>query len=96
MTVKEVASFLNLDPQTVRKYYRKLGGMRFGRSYRFFEKEVINALQKRQEMDGPNTQEWQDKEKNIFNQERGNYLGNRPEKTGMSGITLKDSHGLLN
>lgn len=36
MTVGEVADYLGIDGKTVRKYYKQLGGVRLGRSYRFF------------------------------------------------------------
>ncbi len=42
---KEVAKYLGLDEKTVRLYYQKLGGMRLGRRYVFFERRIIDAVQ---------------------------------------------------
>lgn len=47
LTVKEVASVFGVDARFVRQHYEELGGMRLGdRIYIFFEKEVINAIQR--------------------------------------------------
>ena len=56
LSVEEVANYLGLDEKTVRQYYRELGGMRLGRLFLFFERSVLNALQKRTEMDCPSAE----------------------------------------
>ena len=43
LTVSEVAEFLGIDKKTVRENYNKLGGMRLGRLYLFFERSLIDA-----------------------------------------------------
>jgi len=47
LSVKEVANLFGVDARFVRQHYAELGGMRLGnRIYIFFEKEVINAIQR--------------------------------------------------
>ena len=41
---KEVAEYLGLDEDTVRKYYRALGGIRLGSRYLFFERRICDAI----------------------------------------------------
>ena len=53
----ELAEFLGVDEKTVRQYYRELGGMRLGRLYVFFEKEVVHAIQARSQMGGRGEEE---------------------------------------
>ncbi|RLA98971.1 MAG: hypothetical protein DRG83_13835, partial [Deltaproteobacteria bacterium] len=53
LTAKQLACYLGVDERTVRQYYRELGGVRLGRRYLFFEKGVIDAIQKRTKMGGP-------------------------------------------
>ena len=50
---KHLAEYLGLDQKKVRQYYRQLGGIRLGRRYLFFEKEVVNAIQEKRQMDSP-------------------------------------------
>ena len=59
LNTKQVSEYLGLDPKTVRKYYRELGGIRLGRHYRFFEKEICNAIQKQKwnKMDCPSEEQ---------------------------------------
>ena len=49
---KEVAEYLGFDIKTVRKLYKELGGVQLGRRYVFFERRIIDAVQKRTEMGG--------------------------------------------
>ena len=51
LSAESVAKYLGLDVKTVRQYYRELGGMRLGRRYLFFERSIVNAIQKRTELD---------------------------------------------
>ena len=59
LTVNDVAEFLGVDKKTVRENYKKLGGMRLGRRYLFFERSIINAVQKETEMDSPSAEGWE-------------------------------------
>jgi hypothetical protein len=81
MTTKEVAEFLSLDMVTVRKYYLQLGGVRFGTAYRFFERRIIDAIQKpQQQMDWSNSLSQPDQKENIQNEKGGNRLGKKHGK----------------
>jgi hypothetical protein len=55
LSTQQVAAYLGLDQKTIRKYHQELGGIRLGRRYVFFEKEIINAIQKRTELGSPST-----------------------------------------
>jgi excisionase family DNA binding protein len=44
LTTEEVARYLRVNPATVRKYYRMLGGIRLGRIYRFHKDAVRSAV----------------------------------------------------
>jgi len=43
-TARQVADYLSLDVNTIRKYYRELGGVRVGAAYRFFERTLTDAI----------------------------------------------------
>ena len=62
LRTKDVAQYTGLDGKTVRKYYQELGGMRLGRRYVFFERRLIDAIQKRTEMDSPSAERGEEKE----------------------------------
>jgi excisionase family DNA binding protein len=53
LRAQEIAQYLDVDVKTVRKYYHELGGIRLGRHYRFFEKEIYYAIQKRTKVGRP-------------------------------------------
>jgi hypothetical protein len=44
MTAQEVADFLGVDAETVRRYYHHLGGIRLGRLFLFFENLIVHAI----------------------------------------------------
>jgi hypothetical protein len=44
LTAKEVAKYLGIDAETVRRYYHSLGGIRLGRLILFFENLIIHAI----------------------------------------------------
>ena len=44
LTAKEVADYLGIDVETVRRYYQRLGGIRLGRLILFFENLMIDAI----------------------------------------------------
>ncbi len=44
MTAREVAEYLGLDIETVRRHYIALGGIRLGRRILFFENLIIEAI----------------------------------------------------
>lgn len=47
LTAQEVADYLGIDVETVRRYYTDLGGMRLGRLILFFENLMIDAIRER-------------------------------------------------
>jgi hypothetical protein len=44
LTSQEVADYLGVDVETVRRYYQRLGGIRLGRLILFFENLMIDAI----------------------------------------------------
>jgi len=68
LSAKDLSEILGADEKTIRKYYQRLGGIRIGRHYKFFEKEVINAVQTWNEI------HWTDKEER---EEEERLLGQR-------------------
>jgi hypothetical protein len=95
MSAREVADYLGLDIKTVRKYYLELGGMRLGSHYRFFEKEICNAVQKKKQMDSPSENVRNQTRESVLHTEGGAKLGsNDAEKTSQR-IDREDRHRLF-
>lgn len=95
-SAQEVAEYLKMDVKTVRKYYRKLGGVRLGRQYLFFEKEMCDAIQNWNQMEGPSEERWTEDGEEIQHTEGGNRLGSRDAEKGRKRLGGEDRHGLLN
>ena len=95
LSTKEVAEYLGLDEKTVRLYYQKLGGMRLGRRYVFFEKEIINAIQKRTKMESPSAERRKTDRENIQHEEGGCRVGSRDEAKTRRRMGREDRHGLF-
>lgn len=95
LTAKQVAEFLNMDVKTVRDYYLELGGIRIGRSYRFFEKEISNAIQARKKVHRTSKEEQQQERENFQHQKRCSGLGSRDAEAARRGMGRPNSHGLL-
>ena len=95
LSTKELSEILGADEKTIRKYYQRLGGIRIGRHYKFFEKEVINAIQTWNEVYRTNKEEWETKRESIPNKERGAGLGSRDAKTRRTRVEQGDKHGLF-
>jgi hypothetical protein len=95
-SAQEVAEYLKIDVKTVRKYYRKLGGVRLGRQYLFFEKEIYNAIQNWNEMEGPSEERWTEDGEDIQHAKRGDWLGSRDAEKSHKRLGGEDRHGLLN
>jgi hypothetical protein len=72
---KDVAKYLGVDIKTVRKYYLDLGGIRLGRHFVFFEKEIVNAISTRKEMDCPSEEGRPATGKGVFDQRRKRRTG---------------------
>lgn len=91
----DLADYLGIDEKTARRYYAELGGIRLGRRILFFEKEVINAVQKRSKMGSPGTSMRQEEGENLPEQEGCNKLG-KPEPVKSRGdMGREDKHGVL-
>jgi hypothetical protein len=95
LRAQEIAQYLDVDVKTVRKYYRELGGIRLGRHYRFFEKEIYYAIQKRTEVDSPSEEREPEIGKGIFDQEGSQGLGIQDEAKACQRLEQEDRHGLF-
>ncbi len=95
MTSTQVAAYLGVNEKTVREHYKDLGGIRLGRLYRFSEKEVINAIQKREKMGGPSENGWEEEGKSLPRQERSNIMGKRDSIKSRRNLAGEDKHGIL-
>lgn len=94
LTARQVADYLCLDVNTIRKYYKELGGVRVGAAYRFFERTLTDAILRQ-------TQEktcWANQDKRtIYSKilphgEGGVQVGDRAN----SGTNTEDKFNLLN
>ena len=95
LSTDDVAEFLGVDKKTVRENYKKLGGMRLGRLYLFFERSVINAIQKETEMDSPSAEEWEEEGESISDEETGIDVGSQNEAKTRQRVEQEDRHNLF-
>ena len=95
LRTKDVAEYLGCDVKTVREHYQELGGMRLGSHYRFFERRIIDAIQKRTTMDCPGAKGRATTEQSIPNQEESQGLGSGNEAKAGKRVEREDRHGLL-
>ncbi len=95
INAKELANFLGLDVKTVREKYKEFGGMRLGRRYVFFERRVINAIQKETEMDSPSAEGWEEERESISDEETGFDVGSQNEAKTRQRVEQEDRHDLL-
>jgi hypothetical protein len=96
LSTKELSEILGADAKTIRKYYQRLGGIRIGSHYKFFEKEVINAIQTRNKLYWTSKEE-QETDRESIQEERGcEELGNQNAIAVRRRMAQKDKHGLLN
>jgi transcription initiation factor TFIIIB Brf1 subunit/transcription initiation factor TFIIB len=104
LTSQEVADYLGVDVETVRRYYQYLGGIRLGRLILFFENLMIDAIketrdaiqEKEKEQGGVDSRCDARGEKvlwDIQHQKRGDCLGvgNKKKSLGKS----DDPFGIL-
>lgn len=94
MMTTEVAEYFDVKDETVRRYYKKLGGMRLGSRYVFFEKGIVNAVSKEWKMEGPSEEKWKEEGENILHEERGHCLG-KQNASGGKRMGGSDKHNLL-
>lgn len=78
LSTREVARYLGLDCKTVRKYYAALGGVRLGRTYLFFEREVVNAIQARKTLGGSGVLPGPEVSQDVPHQGGSDSVGSRP------------------
>ena len=95
LSPEELACYLGLDVKTVRAYYPSLGGVRLGRRILFFEKEVINAIQKRSQMGGPSEDQWEAEGEDLSEQEGSNRMGKRSQIKSRDDMAREDKHDIL-
>ena len=94
LSVEDVAGYLGLDEKTVRQYYRELGGMRLGRLFLFFERSILNAIQKRTEMECPSAEGREETGKEISDSEGSEGLGSQDDPKTARRMEREDRHSL--
>jgi len=92
---EQLATYLGIDVKTVRKHYSELGGMRLGRQYLFFERRVIDAIQKRTEMDSSSAQGWEETGEGVSDQEASRIVGSQDKAKARQRVEQEDRHGLF-
>ena len=95
ITVKELAEYLGISEKIVRDNYKELGGCRIGRHYRFFTKEIKDALEKRQEICGTDQEERSAEREGLPDVEGSESVGGQDEKAERRRVERHDRHGLL-
>ena len=95
LTAKEVAQKINVDVKTVRANYHKLGGMRLGRQYVFFERRLNNAIQERTEMDCPSSERRAQTGEGISDEEGSVDVGSQNEAKTRQRVEQEDRHDLF-
>ncbi len=95
-TAQQVAEYLGLDVNTIRRYYKELGGIRVGTTYRFFERTLTDAILRQTEKEICGTDQ---KEREVYPEifpypEGSVQMGTRSSKTRES-ITTIDKYHLL-
>jgi len=95
ITVKKLAEYLGISEKIVRDNYKQLGGCRIGRHYRFFTKEIKDALEKRQEIYSTSQEERPATREGISDAEGRESMGSKAEKAVQRRVERPDKHGLL-
>ena len=97
LNASEVAEFLHCHITTVYRNYKKLGGVRVGSSYRFFEKSLINALlrQEKEKVDCPGQILRKKIQVQSHIQEGCKRMGSVKTSRVTSANKAPDPHGLL-
>jgi hypothetical protein len=92
---EDMARYIGLDVKTVRAYYAFLGGVRLGRRILFFEKEVINAIQKRSKLGGPSENQREAEGEDLSEQEGSHSMGKQGPIKSRRDMAREDKHGIL-
>lgn len=76
LKVKDVAEYTGLDSKTIRKYYKKFGGIRVGSRFLFFEQELVNAIQNQADDEEIETEDLEQRNKTTSNNsDSGSHTG---------------------
>lgn len=96
--VKEVASLFGVDTRFVRLHYAELGGIRLGdRIYIFFEKEVINAVQrqiKHKESVDRSSKDKREEDQTPLSDKKGGYRMGDNAKEKIGSQTIRDPYNI--
>ena len=96
ITVKELAEYLGINQKTLRENYRQFGGIRVGRHYRFFTKEVAKyALEKRQEIYSASQEERSAEREGISDAEGSKKMGIGNAENVRRRVERHDKHRLF-
>jgi len=96
ITVKELSEYLGVNQKTLRENYRQFSGIKIGRHYRFFTKEVAKyALEKRQKIYSASQEERETEGEGLSNAEGSKKVGSRNKKAQRGGMERHDRYGLL-
>ena len=95
LSVKQVSKYLNINEKTVREHYQELGGIRLGRHFKFFERRIIDAVEKGQEIYSTGQEERPTEGKGISDAEGSKKVGSRDAKAVRRRVERQDKHGLL-
>lgn len=79
LSAREVADYLQCDITTVYRNYRELGGIKLGKTYKFFEQGLLNALlqQTAREVAGTSEVRREEIPQTVRYETVGEILGNR-------------------
>lgn len=82
-SARQVAEYLELDVNTVRKYYQELGGVRVGTAYRFFERTLTDAILRQAEKSicRPTKNQREKCSEILSHPEGGVQVGDRTDRT---------------
>jgi len=95
VSVRELTQVLGLNEKTIRSHYDELGGIKIGRRYKFYENEVLHAIQARKEDIRTSKKERSEERESVSDSERSESVGSRDEKAIRRKVERDDKHGLL-
>lgn len=90
LTDNDVALYLGVEVRLVRKNYARLGGMRLGRKFIFFERSFADAVQRQVLLGCSGEGQREEAQTPLQDQKRGIAVG-----SGGSQSQLIDLHGVL-
>jgi hypothetical protein len=106
LTAKDVAYYLQVDAEFVRKHYNELGGMRLGRRILFFENLLVEAIRRNcgalqgEESEWPvereGNEEEHDQNQAVQDKGRSDRLGGHAKKAAARQVLERDTHGIFN